>query len=212
MTDTSAPADAGAAGMPPDESPGRDILAGPAEEPLATRSLKSTIEWILIIVAALAFAFVIKTFLIQAFYIPSASMEPTLDIGERVLVNKLSYKLHDVHRGDVVVFERPDGQEGTSQIKDLIKRVVALGGETVETRDGHIYVDGKPLAENYLPAGEPPGPPVDKLRVPEGHLWVMGDNRGNSKDSRVFGPISENLLVGRAFVRIWPLGRFKFSF
>jgi signal peptidase I len=212
VTDTSAPADTAAAGDPEPPAPGHDILAGPAEEPLATRSLKSTIEWIAIVGAALVFAFVIKTFLIQAFYIPSGSMEPTLDIGERVLVNKLSYKLHEVHRGDVVVFNRPDGQAGGTQIKDLIKRVVAVGGETVETREGRIYVDGHALAEPYLPAGGAPGPPVTKLKIPADHLWVMGDNRDNSRDSRVFGPISENLLVGRAFVRIWPLGRFKFSF
>ena len=164
-------------------------------------SMRNTVEWVAIIGAALIAAVVIKTFLIQAFYIPSASMEPTLEIQDRVLVNKLSYRLHDVHRGDVVVFERPPNDKG--EIRDLIKRVIGLPGETVEGRDGTVYVDGRPLREPYLPTGTVTtdfGPNA----VPEDYVWVMGDNRGNSSDSRVFGAIAESTIIGRAFIRVWP--------
>jgi signal peptidase I len=167
--------------------------------------LRNAIEWFAVIAGALVVALVIKTFLFQAFYIPSESMEPTLTRGDRVLVNKLSYDLHEVNRGDVIVFERPPN-EPPSEIEDLIKRVVGLPGDTVEGRDGVVYVNGSPLDEPYLPAGvltEPFAP----IEVPAGSVFVMGDNRGNSRDSRVFGPIDEDLIVGRAFVTVWPLGR-----
>ncbi|HEY3238281.1 MAG TPA: signal peptidase I, partial [Acidimicrobiia bacterium] len=128
---------------------------------------------------------------------------PTLHKDDRVLVNKLSYRLQDVHRGDVIVFEAPPGAS-TSEVKDLIKRVVGLPGETIEGRAGEIYVDGKPLNEPYLPQAvrsrEFPAKKVEPHR-----FWVLGDNRQDSKDSTFFGAIDENTIVGRAFVRIWPL-------
>ena len=136
---------------------------------------------------ALLVAFLIRTFLLAAFYIPSASMVPTLEEGDRVLVNKLSYKLHDVNRGDIVVFERPPG-EPDNGIKDLIKRVIALPGETVEGRDGQVVVNGRYLEEPYLDEGPSPTefPPET---VEEGKVWVMGDNREVSVDSRYFHAI-----------------------
>ncbi len=171
-------------------------------------STRSMVEWILVIVAALSVALLIKTTLIQAFFIPSVSMVPTLEVGDRVLVNKVSYKLHDIHRGDVVVFERPPG-ETNKNIKDLIKRVVALPGETVESKDGKVYINDRLLEEPYLPAGTVTTR-LTRLVVPTGQVFVMGDNRGNSADSRVFGPINQSLIVGRAFVRIWPVSRLGF--
>lgn len=183
-----------------DAGRGPAVLAGPArDKPSAVRNL---VEWVLIAGGALLVAFVIKTFLLQAFYIPSLSMAPTLKIDDRVLVNKLSYDLHEVHRGDVVVFESPPN-EG-SQTKDLIKRVVGLPGETVESRDGRILINGQVLDEPYLGADVATGP-VEKTTIPEGHYWVMGDNRPNSRDSRFFGPIPKSLIVGRAFVKVWPV-------
>jgi len=164
--------------------------------------LRNSVEWVLIIGAALIAAVVIKTYLIQAFYIPSASMEHTLNIQDRVLVNKLSYRIHDIHRGDIVVFERPPNDVG--QIRDLIKRVVGLPGETVEGREGTVYVDGRPLQEPYLERGVVISD-FPLKRIPEGYIWVMGDNRGNSSDSRVFGPVAESSIVGRAFIRVWPI-------
>ena len=186
-----------------------------------SRTRKIIIEWVLLIGGALLIAFLIKTFLFQAFYIPSESMTPTLKVGDRVLVNKLSYKLHDVNRGDVVVFEAPE-DEGTPGVKDLVKRVVGLPGETVELRDGQVFVDDKPLSEPYLEDGETTTPTQDfagkcappvsdtECTVPADSYLVFGDNRNESKDGRVFGPIKESDIVGRVFVRIWPLGDIGF--
>jgi signal peptidase I len=172
------------------------------EEREKSSGLRNAAEWVVIAGGALLVAFLIKTFLLQAFYIPSLSMAPTLQINDRVLVNKLSYDLHDVHRGDLVVFESPPN-EG-SETKDLIKRVIGLPGETVESRDGRILIDGQPLDEPYLDRGVTTGA-LEKITVPPDHLWVMGDNRANSRDSRFFGPIPESLVIGRAFVRVWPI-------
>jgi len=165
--------------------------------------VRTAVEWVVIVVAALLTALLIKTFLLQAFYIPSDSMVPTLVQHDRVLVNKLSYHFHDVHRGDIVVFERPQG-EVDPKIKDLIKRVVALPGETVEGRNGQVLINGRALTEPYLPKGVQTSD-FGAVQIPKGRYWVMGDNRGNSKDSRVFGPIPKGLIVGRAFIRVWPI-------
>lgn len=182
--------------------------APPSDTPAKSRSaIKSFVEWVIVLGGALIVAFVVKTFLIQAFYIPSSSMEDTLLIGDRVLVNKLSYDFGEVERGDIVVFERPPHDTGNPDIKDLIKRVIALPGETVELRNGEVFIDGRRLQEPYLDAND--GATVEPREVPAGHYWVMGDNRGQSKDSRFFGPIPEDLIVGRAFVRIWPVSAFK---
>jgi signal peptidase I len=163
-----------------------------------------------LLVLALVAALLIKTFLVQAFYIPSGSMQPTLKKGDRVLVNKLAYRLGDPHRGDVVVFERPPSEPDT-EIKDLIKRVIGLPGETIATDEiGRILVDGQAIDESgYLPEGALSTTRIPEQRIPDDHYWVMGDNRGQSKDSRVFGPIPRSLLVGNAFVRVWPLGDFS---
>ncbi|MFP5326872.1 MAG: signal peptidase I [Acidimicrobiia bacterium] len=182
--------------------------APPSDKPAkSTSALKSLVEWIIVLGGALLVAFVVKTFLIQAFYIPSSSMERTLLIGDRVLVNKLSYDVGEVERGDIVVFERPPHDTGNPDIKDLIKRIVALPGETVELRDGEVFIDGRRLDEPYLQAHDDAN--VEPKKVPAGHYWVMGDNRSQSKDSRFFGPIPDDLIVGRAFVRIWPISAFK---
>jgi signal peptidase I len=140
---------------------GGDVAGQPPTPSRRDRTKRLIIEWVVLIVAALVIAFVIKTFLFQAFYIPSASMEPTLNIGDRVLVNKLSYDFHDVRRGDIVVFKAPPG-ERSAGIQDLVKRVIGLPGETVtERRDGNtydIYINGRRLHEPYLPAGASTGP------------------------------------------------------
>jgi signal peptidase I len=167
---------------------------------------RTVFEWVGLVVLALVIALLIKTFLFQAFYIPSESMVPTLKIHDRVLVNKLSYKLHPVHRGDIVVFKAPPHAD--PGIDDLVKRVVGLPHETVSGHDGHVYVNHRLLKEPYLPARSFTsdfGPKV----IPEDSYWVMGDNRGNSKDSRSFGFIPKSHIVGRVFLRIWPVNRIK---
>lgn len=165
-------------------------------------------EWVLVIVVAGLFALFVQAFALQAFYIPSESMLPTLRVDDRVLVNKLIYRVSDIDKGDVVVFERPPGETDAS-IEDLIKRVVATGGDTVSAQNGILYVNGKPLDESYLPANTVTDN-LAPITVPPGHLFVMGDNRGNSSDSRVFGPIDEDLVVGQAFMRILPITSVKF--
>ncbi len=186
---------------------GLDDPGTPVEPPdtsSGASGLRSLVEWVVVVVGALLIALVIKTFLLQAFFIPSSSMVSTLNIGDRVLVNKLSYDFHDVNRGDIIVFERPAG-EADSGITDLIKRVVGLPGDTVEGQNGQVLINGEPLVEPYLDEGVTTGD-FDPIEVPEGHLFMMGDNRGDSRDSRFFGPIEEDTIVGRAFFRVWPLG------
>jgi signal peptidase I len=191
---------------PPGTTPADDGEGAAGKKASRTRG---AVEWALVIVGALAAALLIKTFLFQAFFIPSASMEPTLQIGDRVLVNKLSYRFGDIDRGDLVVFKRPDlPKESAAVVRDLIKRVIALPGETVEARDGSIYINGKKLDEPYLPQGTL-SENLPSQVVPAGRIWVMGDNRTNSRDSRVLGPIDIDTIHGRAFVRIWPLGQLK---
>jgi signal peptidase I len=180
-----------------------------ARDTASARRRRVAIEWAVLIGAALVIAFLIKTFLFQAFFIPSESMVPTLKVGDRVLVNKLSYDLHDVHRGDIIVFKAPPAAEA-GNIRDLVKRVIGLPGDTVEARsDGHIYINDRRLNEPYLPDGTRTTnlPPT---KIPPGHLFMMGDNRAASKDSRVFGPIKESAVIGRVFVRIWPPGSIGF--
>lgn len=170
-------------------------------------AVRMAFEWVGLVVLALIIALLIKTFLFQAFYIPSESMVPTLKVHDRVLVNKLSYKLHDVHRGDIVVFKAPPGSD--PGIDDLVKRVIGLPGETVSGHGGHVYINNKELPEPYLPKGMYTSD-FAPVKIPPNSYWVMGDNRINSKDSRVFGTISKGKIVGRVFVRIWPLSRLGF--
>ena len=177
--------------------------ASPDEEPRGGSGTRTFVEWVLVIAGALLVALVIKTFLVQAFYIPSTSMEPTLRVGDRVLVNKMSYRVHDVHRGDIVVFERPPNAS-VSEIHDLIKRVIGLSEETIAAHDGKVFVDGVALDEPYLPPNTHT-PDFAEVTIPPGHVFVLGDNRTNSSASNVFGPIDEDLIVGRAFIRVWPL-------
>ena len=185
--------------------------APPAPE-RRSRSIRVALEWAILIITALAIAVLIKTFLFQAFYIPSDSMVPTLKNHDRVIVNKLSYKLHPVHRGDIVVFKTPLGPDGKPidpTIKDLVKRVIGLPGETIAGHDGHIYIDGRLLNEPYLPKGDAPGAGFAAIKNPPNSYWVMGDNRSNSRDSRYFPEhfIRKQDIIGRAFVRVWPLDR-----
>ena len=192
-----------------------------------------------LVLVAMVAAFLVRTFVFQAFYIPSPSMGcagcpvHTLEIDDKVLVSKLSYRLHEPRRGDVVVFECPpaatcaDEPRSSNAIvravrfvgervglvppstEDYIKRVIALPGETVEARDGLVFVDGRILDEPYLPPEVVTRdfPPVE---VPPGSLWVMGDNRQNSGDSRVFGAIRQDSVVGRTILRLLPIRRTAF--
>jgi signal peptidase I len=162
-------------------------------------------EWPALVVFSLLAALALRTFVVQTFFIPSESMHDTLIEGDRVLVNKLAYDFHDFNRGDVIVFARPPNVH--IEDDDLIKRVVGLPGERVEGHDRHVYINGRELEEPYVQAacnGVNDFPPVV---VPPAYLFMMGDNRCDSTDSRDFGPVDQKLVVGRAFVLIWPFGR-----
>lgn len=178
-----------------------------------------------LLLAALLVAVVIKTFLIQPFYIPSRSMVPELLVNDRVMVSKVNLWFGDPTPGDIVVFRNPSTpleEESvpervvravvealgirTNGTEDLIKRVVAVGGQTVEIRDNQVVIDGTPLVEDYLPEGVFMSDMAPRL-IPDGQLWMMGDNRNESSDSRVFGPIDGETVIGEAVVRIWPLDR-----
>ncbi|MGH9077714.1 MAG: signal peptidase I [Acidimicrobiales bacterium] len=180
------------------------------------RATRLAIELLVVLVAAGIAAVVVQRAVLAVFYIPSASMEPQLEINDRVAVSKLAYDLHSPRRGDVVVFlARAEGSQAAGSAptathqRDLIKRVVGLPGETVTGRSGHVWIDNRLLVEPYLPPGTLTSD-FGPVRVPPGDLWVMGDNRSDSTDSRVFGPISQGSVVGRALWRVWPLDRLAF--
>lgn len=187
--------------------------AGARRSGPARRSTSTTvIEWVVILVAALFVAFLLKTYVVQAFYIPSGSMETTLLPGDRVLVDKLSYDFHSVHRGDIVVFAKP-AADTTPDIKDLIKRVIGLPGEHIASGPhGEVLINGKAISQPWLTATarSDPGPAIQAQVIPKGDYFMMGDNRGDSSDSRVIGPVPGKLIVGRAFVLVWPVSRLGF--
>ena len=209
----------------PDEDESVNLHDAPQanNEDGSARSVKKAIEWLVVIVGALLVAFLIKTFLMQAYYIPSSSMTPALQVGDRVLVNKLSYEFGEVSRGDLVVFKRTEANTGNKT--DLIKRVIATEGEVLEISGGEIFItekggkDRKLLVEPYLADGVTtqgfafeglcPESEANTCLIPENFIFVMGDNRSGSRDSRYFGPVNTDDIVGRAFIRIWPLGSLK---
>ena len=179
-----------------------------------------------VLFVALLLAVLIKTFLVQAFFIPSPSMIPTLEIDDRVLVSKIAYRINGPEQGDVIVFDSPllanDRPESfgqkvmrnvleavgirTAYVEDLIKRVIAVAGDRLEIRNNRVLVNGVTLDEPYLAPGFKMHDMAPSY-IPADHVWVMGDNRNNSQDSRRFGPIPMDEVVGRAFVRIWPVPR-----
>ena len=160
-------------------------------------------EWFVVIFVALLAAFIIRATFVQTYFIPSESMTPTLAVGDRLMVYKLAFSLGDVDRGDLVVFNRP-ANLGETDIKDFVKRVIGLEGEQVTAEGGAIYVDDRLLDEPYLTPDTYTSDFPDTV-IPPDHVFVLGDNRPNSRDSRFFGPIHKDLLVGEVFLRIWPL-------
>jgi signal peptidase I len=179
------------------------------------------VESALVLVLALVVAVVLRTFVVGTYSIPTGSMEPTLQPHDRILVNKLSYHLHGIGRADIVVFATPKDEHCAGPpVPDLVKRVIGLPGETISLYGGQVYVNHKLLPEPWLPAeiqrDTDPGPLgtdyslSSPFKVPAGHVYVMGDNRTESCDSRYWGPIPESSIVGKVDVRFWPLTRFHF--
>ena len=194
-------ADDGSGERAPAGEAGR-VKAPPARKHSAAKSVR---EWGLVVIIAISAAVLMKLFVVQQFYVSGESMDYTLHNFDRVLVNKLSYHLHDPNRGDVVVLEEA---QGLSQ-RDLIKRVIGLPGETIEMRDCVVFINDKVLVEPYLdPKVVTPGncgPNFSPVTVQPQHVFVMGDNRPGSGDSRGnLGQVDYDQIVGRAFVVIWP--------
>ncbi|CAN5904399.1 signal peptidase I [soil metagenome] len=183
------------------------------------------LEFPVILVIAFALVFlVVRPYVVEAFYIPSESMVPTLEVGDRVLVNKFIYRFTEPDRGDVVVFKTPEGvdnsvggnpvaravgwaQGNRDKRQDLIKRVVGLPGDTIAVRNGKLFINGERQNEQFVNQDLPDKSFFEQTTVPKNHVFVMGDNRTNSRDSRFIGPIPFENIEGEAFVRFWPVGR-----
>ncbi len=169
----------------------------------ATKKGGGALEYLVILLVSFALVFgFVRPFVMEAFWIPSGSMIPTLEVGDRVLVNKFIYRFTDPNRGDIIVFESVDKTD-----EDLIKRVVGLPGDEIAVKSGKLYVNGEPQREPYTNKKLPDRSFYAKTTVPKDHVFVMGDNRGNSADSRVFGPLPEENIEGEAFLRFWPPDR-----
>ncbi|MCL6479667.1 MAG: signal peptidase I [Peptococcaceae bacterium] len=168
------------------------------------RPKKSTLREIMeSLIIAVVLALLIRTFVFQPFYIPSGSMEPTLQIQDHIIVNKFGHKIWGLKPGDIVVFKYPVDPK-----RDFVKRLIAMPGDKVEVRNSKVYVNGKALSEEYLPPGlkyEDYGPVV----VPENSYWMMGDNRPSSEDSRKWGALPKENVIGKAMLVYWPLDRIR---
>lgn len=191
------------------------------------KAISFWLELPLLFVIALAVAVLIKAFAFQVFRIPSASMSPTLQIGDRVVVNKLTYSPESLHRGDIIVFVDPaqrghvddrnffgkakdgvvESLGGEGRNRHLIKRVIGCPGQTIQIRGGQLLLDGVRTPEPYLPQGVFTQGDLE-VKLTDNEFFVMGDNRQNSSDSRVYGPVRSEEIVGRAALRIWPPSRF----
>ena len=196
------------------------------------RGRRLLLETVFLIATAVVLAVVLRAGVAEAFRIPSESMEPQLDVGDRVVVSRLAYRLHDPRRGDVVVFDCPAAAGCAGEPKEnllrrgihtvmeavllreprpeeYIKRVIGLPGDVVEGRAGSVWVNHRRLVEPYLPTATVTSD-FGPVHIKPGHLWMMGDNRTNSSDSRVFGQVDEKTVVGRAQLRVWPPWRTAF--
>jgi len=190
---------------PADASP---TGAGPGRRRRRRRALAETAITILVVVLL---AGLVRAFAFQTFWIPSSSMVPTLGVYDRIVVQKAFFTWHDVREGDIVVFSHPplDQCGGPQEEGDLVKRVIALPGQTIYSSGNSIYVNGRLLAEPYLPHYDPLGPPIPDasrqhpFRVPSGEFYVLGDNRADSCDSRYWGAIKGASIIGKVVLVWW---------
>jgi signal peptidase I len=198
------------------DAPGPEAGGEPKES-----STRWIVELVGVVVVAILVAALLRTFVVATYSIPSGSMEPTLQIGDRIVVNKLSYHLHGVDRGNIVVFSTPPAEDCAGPpVSDLVKRVIGLPGEIISLANGRVFINGHLLPETFLPPDVRndtyPGPSGNTYslhhayRIPTGDVFVMGDNRPQSCDSRYWGPIRESTIVGKVDMRIWPLSRIGF--
>jgi signal peptidase I len=177
------------------------------------RRRRALTETVIAIVVALLLALGLRSFVFQTFYIPTSSMVPTLDVGDRILVLKAFFNWRDVHTGEIIVFNHPPRDQcGGPAEGDLVKRVIGLPGQTIYSSGNNIYIDGRQLPEPFLPHYDPLGPPIPDaskahpFRVPAGEFYMMGDNRAVSCDSRYWGPIKGSSMVGQVVLDWWHNG------
>lgn len=184
--------------------------ASPVSTPRSRQ--KSVIEWAIVVVVAVLASLLIRSYVFQTFFIPSGSMEPTLQIGDRIIVNKLAVEFGTIHTGDILVFRAPKAVATVcgDNVADLVKRVIATPGQTVKSVGNNIYVDGKVLKQTWTHVALIGSKPITPTYVTKNHYFMMGDNEPDSCDSRYWGLISRSEVIGKAFVRIWPLKRFGF--
>jgi signal peptidase I len=181
---------------------------GPGERRAETAAKKSSVmgtllEIVVIITAAFVIALIVQAFLVKPFTIHQVSMRPTLEEGDRILLNRLAYRFGEPARGDVIVFHSPINAD-----EDLVKRIVGVAGDRISISGGKLYVNGVPQDEPYLLEQNFSGE-MQEMTVPTGRVFVLGDNRNNSGDSRLFGPIATNTVIGKAFVVYWPISHWK---
>ena len=183
----------------------------PATKTTSTKASnrKVLMEWVVIIVIAVVASLLVRTFVFQTYFIPSASMEPTLHIGDRIIINKLSVDFGTIHTGDIVVFKAPPAENCGTKVADLVKRVIGVPGDRLTSKGNTIYINGKPLDETW-PHDEPLGTPIGNVTVKPGQYFVMGDNHPDSCDSRYWGTVPRSDIIGKVFLRIWPLSRIGF--
>ena len=192
-----------------DQRPGGRSVASPSGRLRVKRDKRRLVgEWIIILGLAFTVAMLVRLLVVQTFSIPSRSMQPTLQVRDRLLVEKLSYGYRDVRRGEIIVFKVPTTitQYEEHKMEDFVKRVVGLPGDTVEIREGEVFVNGKKLDEPYLPNGTTTSQP-QRIVIPIDEFFVMGDNRNDSYDSRFWGTVPRSNIVGRVFYRVYPLSR-----
>ena len=184
-----------------EQDPETEVTPKEGKESPTTRKSGGFLEFLVILVVAFALVFgVVRPFVLEAFYIPSESMVPTLLVGDRVFVNKFVYRFWEPERGDIIVFRSVEGEE-----EDLIKRVIGAPGDRVAVINGVLHVNGEPQEESYVRDGRPLEEGVySRTNLSEGEVFAMGDNRSNSRDSRFFGPVPIENIEGEAFFRFWP--------
>lgn len=191
----------------PDAEAPPDEVAPPRVRPRT----RSVIEWVAVVVVAVLVSLLIRTYVFQTFFIPSGSMEPTLQVGDRIVVSKLSVEFGTIHIGDILVFRAPPAvrTQCGDDVADLVKRVIGLPGDHLTSKGNTIYVNGSPLKQPWSHY-EPIGRAIGKVTVPKNHYFMMGDNESDSCDSRFWGTVPRSSIIGKAFLRIWPLSRLGF--
>jgi signal peptidase I len=196
--------------LPPTTSEVEEAPAAPEAKKRSTR--RSLTEWGVVVVIAVAVSILIRTFVFQTFFIPSGSMEPTLQVGDRIVVSKLSVEFGTIHTGDILVFKAPKAvaTDCGDNVADLVKRVIGLPGQTIWSKGNTIYVDGKVLAQPWTHVSQIGPKSIVKTHIAKNHYFMMGDNEPNSCDSRYWGTIPRSSIIGKAFFRLWPLSRVGF--